>query len=223
MQLSPFHPNRRVEAFDDNRTDCATFQKKARIFRFFVSRMELFAESYELQALREENQWLLQCLQASERNCKQFQSVIKQQQRRIKALETQVPSQHQDALVRLEREWKSRLQQREKKWMQEYGSHMQSLLQIIRHHESVRVRLDEELEQLRSSCGCSCNRGSARDGTCLVSSATQTDSAQGDGERSQCHHTAKRTSEGTSCGRVHCQQQHTEAPSNSTSVAVQVN
>ncbi|KAF1327457.1 hypothetical protein FI667_g7585, partial [Globisporangium splendens] len=108
--------------------------------------MELFAESYETRALREENQWLLQCLQTSEQSCKQYRSATKQQHRRISALEAD----GQRALDQLERQWKTRLQQKEKEWMQEYAAQTQSLLQIVQHQESVQVRLEEELDRLRS-------------------------------------------------------------------------
>ncbi|KAF1319850.1 reverse transcriptase, partial [Globisporangium splendens] len=114
----------------------------------FASRhlMALFAESYETRALREENQWLLQCLQTSEQSCKQYRSAIKQQHRRISALEAD----GQRALGKPERQWKTRLQQKEKELMQEYAAQRQSLLQIIQHQESVQVRLEEELDRLRS-------------------------------------------------------------------------
>lgn len=113
--------------------------------------MELFAGSYEVQALRDENQWLLQCLHASDRTCKQLQSAIKQQQRRIKQLEKASATTNQPNAAQLEHQWTLRLQQKEKEWMQEYDAQMQSLLRIIQHHESTRVQLESELHHARNA------------------------------------------------------------------------
>lgn len=172
--------------------------------------MELFADSYELQALRDESQWLLQCLHASERSCSQLQSVVKQQQRRIKQLEkaTKQPA----AAAQLERQWTTRLQQKEREWMHEYDEQMQSLLRIIQHHESVRAQLERELNEARAAkADC-------------VSSASQTDflsdddeavgargmiqqvaAAAGDG-CSSCSHVGRHQELGVDCARWY----HTE-------------
>ncbi|GAB9476421.1 hypothetical protein Gpo141_00013487, partial [Globisporangium polare] len=123
----------------------------------------LFADSYDVQALRNENQWLLQCLHASERACKEFQNAIKQQQRRIKQLEKASATTNQPDAAQLERQWTLRLQQKEKEWMQEYDAQVQSLLRIIQHHESARARLESELHEMGSATA-----------EC-ASSATQTD------------------------------------------------
>lgn len=135
--------------------------------------MEHFTDSYEVQALRDENQWLLQCLYASEQTCKQLQSTIKQQQRRIKQLEKASAATNQPDAAQLERQWTLRLQQKEKEWMQEYDTQMQSLLRIIQHHESTRAQLESELHHARDST------------TDCASNATQTDFSSDDDDSNE--------------------------------------
>lgn len=118
--------------------------------------MELFADRCEIQALRDENKWLLQRLDASERICKRLERIVTQQARRIEHIET--------TAVDTERAWRQRLEQREKEWMHEYNAQMEALLRIIQHHESARAALEEQPQ-----------RSASRVEVLQVSSATQTE------------------------------------------------
>lgn len=136
--------------------------------------MNVFNDSVEVLALRDELQWLQQCLDASECGRKQLLRTAKQQQQRIAQLEAAVENAGQVAAAQAERHWKQQLQQKEREWMQEYDGQMQSLLRIIRHHERTHKQMKKELVDAR---------GAVRE---KASSATQTDLFEGYRDEDVC-------------------------------------